>query len=515
MSRSRVTLLFAAVVSLGGGLSAQESSRAVRILADATPPAVRVGRRRFPSARDRYVLRDQRMTQLAAGVDRFRGASFREMSVEGRGEHLRLAYTLLLWMNHAIVAIHDEPEQQGLYRRAEALYRSILKANADRKERDPAIDSNAHFWIGLAWVAWHGAMDSVARDRFRRAARTAGGHYRLASEMLLERVPFRPGPGNAALPAALPDPSPQVLVEAYRWLEGVRLADRLRVQAVCDLASLRREIAELENSVRRLEEDVHACRERLNTTREAIRKLMDVDEGPCACGAATHRQCTNKKECDRVEGAQVRAFKNELSEAERECAMLQRKLSEMRNALDDRRMGLARQDAKTERGLTGETDRSWLPEPLRGRVADRVSTTPTLRKYLPAILPYLPEGAIVSSGYRSPAYQFALLKRFARKHGVAWRDDARLDKPETWVEAWRTLLEKKGVVINPPAPARTSEGRRVGFSPHSRGNSFDITGAPAERIVASLKNAEREGAARFLQIKVEPKNGCVHVQVAD
>ena len=61
-------------------------------------------------------------------------------------------------------------------------------------------------------------------------------------------------------------------------------------------------------------------------------------------------------------------------------------------------------------------------------------------------------------------------------------------------------------------PATRSDGRKVAASPHARGDSFDVTGAPLEAIQAALKKANGDGKESFIFLP-EPVNDCIHVQL--
>jgi hypothetical protein len=155
---------------------------------------------------------------------------------------------------------------------------------------------------------------------------------------------------------------------------------------------------------------------------------------------------------------------------------------------------------------------SWLPPELARRIAAGAVTTARIRRGIAFALPFLPKEATISSGFRSPEDQLALIERLAREHGVAFDSTATVENRK-WESAWRELLEKKEVVVNPPVRAQRSDGKWVERSPHEKGSCFDVAGADLDEIQAALQPFRAQG--HFVEIKKEPNNGCVHVQVGD
>jgi len=314
---------------------------------------------------------------------------------------------------------------------------------------------------------------------------------------------------EAAVSGRMPPPNPYGLFRTYRALEGARLGDALLAQVEAKLSQLRKRLADLRSQTEGVRTDLAAREKDVASAQDKFDKFK---VGPCACGTATHGDCKSKKTCDPVCAQTGKDLHEALEAAKKRRDELSKGASAAEKAIAEVASEIKGWEKRRD-GLPRLEEQSWLPEGLRGRLEAGVSTTRTLRAALREILPELPSEAVVTSGYRSPEYQLNLIGDLAQKHGVPWREDAVLEKPETWVEAWRALLERKGIIVNPPVRAQKSDGTWVNPSPHSRGNSMDISGARPEAVVKALRRAEAEGRVRFAQIRIEPANNCVHVQV--
>jgi hypothetical protein len=291
----------------------------------------------------------------------------------------------------------------------------------------------------------------------------------------------------------------QAAADAARELEAARIDEVAALEKEIRLrgergqaADLRKEVESLGKEIARLEAEVE--------------QLTDINKGPCVCGAATHAACKKGKECQDIERSMGEKLIEELKPKKARRAEALSRLELLSRSIEAQTVAL--------RLILERLEKEPLPPELRDRLDPGVILTPKLRIAIPKLLPYMPPGVLISSGYRSPERQLHVMRNLARKHGIAWREDAAVELPETWVEAWHALL-KKGVVVNPPVPAKGPDGRLIQATPHAKGQSFDVRGASLEAIRAGLEKAKGEGVAILPQIKAEPVNDCVHVQVGD
>ena len=156
-----------------------------------------------------------------------------------------------------------------------------------------------------------------------------------------------------------------------------------------------------------------------------------------------------------------------------------------------------------------------------------VKTTTAIEQVLSDLEPYFRAAGLrvkVTSGYRSPEYQLALIRRKAIYYGLDQKypsiRTATVEDVESWRGAWDELLNVKGYTINPPVPAVSRlgkrAGRRIGSSPHSSGKAFDLSsGNPAELdLIADTLRQYKEDGGPIRQILIERVNNAVHVGLA-
>lgn len=311
------------------------------------------------------------------------------------------------------------------------------------------------------------------------------------------RVMDRAQEEAAAAGKILADPAGAAL-RALEALESARLDELALSLHEARLAAMRRRIKELRAELDELEKEMKGLE-------AEIEKLTNVNKGPCICGAATHAQCKKGKECQDVE----RAMGEKLIEQLRPKKGRRREILDELEALAKKAEAEAAAAQALRARQAGEP-----PAGLEDILAPGVALTPRLRAAIPRLLPYLPRGVIITSGYRSPEKQLQVLRVLARRNQVPWREEATVDRPETWTEAWHALLAK-GVIVNPPAPAKRPDGTLAQGTPHAKGHSVDIAGAPLAKIEAALKKARADEVVVLPQIKPEPRNGCVHVQFGE
>jgi hypothetical protein len=124
-----------------------------------------------------------------------------------------------------------------------------------------------------------------------------------------------------------------------------------------------------------------------------------------------------------------------------------------------------------------------------------------------AIKDYLPPGTRVTSAYRSPQDQLAIIVELATRAGYRFRDRPRLDDEETWAAAYQ-FIRLHLPHLDVARPLR---------SQHERGRAIDLAGPDLQAIKAGVLKAKEAHAIVLLHRsgwenpRVE-KNGCVHVE---
>ena len=118
------------------------------------------------------------------------------------------------------------------------------------------------------------------------------------------------------------------------------------------------------------------------------------------------------------------------------------------------------------------------------------------------LLPYLPPGTRMTSGYRSPTKQLELIGKFARAKGVAVPERMTLEDENSWRPALMAI-RARGIII--AAPTTTPHGTEEAV--------FDLSGADLGAIQEGLRKAEKLGMVKYKRIIIEPQNNAVHVEV--
>jgi tetratricopeptide (TPR) repeat protein len=144
-------------------------------------PYLLLGRRTVPGENDPYFLPTLTFDSLGERLEK----------TQEDAERTRLLYSLLVWNVYSTAALEDQETRRRLYTEAERLYLALLAYHA--RTPDPALESDALFLIGVAWAAWKGSLDPLARERLERCSSLKTGHYRLAAEMLVEKMEVTPG----------------------------------------------------------------------------------------------------------------------------------------------------------------------------------------------------------------------------------------------------------------------------------------------------------------------------------
>lgn len=173
--------------------------------------------------------------------------------------------------------------------------------------------------------------------------------------------------------------------------------------------------------------------------------------------------------------------------------------------------GLIEPGQGTERHLFQENGKVEVKAPKQGgqqsetvdndgslpHVQSGVKLTDAISSNYRVLAPFLPAGAVMTSGLRTDADQESLIHRYFKSHGgPASITDAEAQRQ------W--LASNYDMVI-----------ARVGSSPHRTGLAFDLSGAPLSQIEAAVRRCAREKPAEFhfSRLIYESSNNCIHVEV--
>ena len=143
------------------------------------------------------------------------------------------------------------------------------------------------------------------------------------------------------------------------------------------------------------------------------------------------------------------------------------------------------------------------------RIRPKVKLTPTIYDAWRMVQPFLPQGAVMTSGARTQEDQIGILKRYFRNStGRTLPEPYNSMGPndQGWWEVTRYLKDNFGLVVGPPFTKRPEA--------HLKGNSFDISGADLYDIEHVIKTLSRDKDFPVkLTALVEDANNAVHVNV--
>lgn len=125
-----------------------------------------------------------------------------------------------------------------------------------------------------------------------------------------------------------------------------------------------------------------------------------------------------------------------------------------------------------------------------------VKLTKSIEKAFRVLEPHLPNGAVMTSGYRSDEDQARIINEYYASHkGPASTTD---------VEERRLWLKAQGLII-----------AKVGSSPHRTGLAFDLSGAPLSTLQECVDKAAAENPTDFplKRTITERKQNCLHVDL--
>lgn len=118
-----------------------------------------------------------------------------------------------------------------------------------------------------------------------------------------------------------------------------------------------------------------------------------------------------------------------------------------------------------------------------------------------SLKPFLPQGAVMTSGLRTPEDQTRIINNYWARSGLEHRYPGVSDPTER-----SQFLIQNGWTVESPSS-----------SPHLRGNSFDISGADLNEIAEAAKKVSNSPniPIDFSQILVEDKNNAVHISITN
>lgn len=123
--------------------------------------------------------------------------------------------------------------------------------------------------------------------------------------------------------------------------------------------------------------------------------------------------------------------------------------------------------------------------------------------------PFLPAGAVMTSGARTPEDQKQILKNYWRK-ATGQNIPAHLQSDErVWRQVSRLLKQDYGFIVGPPTTKSTYG--------HLKGNAFDISGADLGQIASAVRRVSQDDRLPviFRRPLIESKNNAVHVGIQE
>ncbi len=118
------------------------------------------------------------------------------------------------------------------------------------------------------------------------------------------------------------------------------------------------------------------------------------------------------------------------------------------------------------------------------------------------LLPYLPTGTRMTSGYRSPEKQLEVIGSYARRLGIQVPSSMTVNDEQSWRPTLMSL-RSRGIIIAAPTTTPHGDDEAV----------LDLAGADLGTITERLRKAEKEGIVKFRRIILEPRNGAVHIEI--
>lgn len=137
----------------------------------------------------------------------------------------------------------------------------------------------------------------------------------------------------------------------------------------------------------------------------------------------------------------------------------------------------------------------------RLQIRPRVKLTPTILNAWLTLLPFLPRGARMTSGFRTPEDQVRILNNYWRKY-----TGETLSSNVDYAEVSRILKQKYGLIVGPPWTKNPYA--------HLKGNAFDVAGADLYEIAKAVNFVSNQPKLNIkLKAQIEEVNNAVHISV--
>lgn len=158
-------------------------------------------------------------------------------------------------------------------------------------------------------------------------------------------------------------------------------------------------------------------------------------------------------------------------------------------------------------------------EKRENRIAPGAKTTDLLNAAWKTFAPFLPKGAVLTSGFRSASGQLKTLNNYYRRAtGRNLPDHLRDESPEAIRKNFRQLRQisrmldrNYNIVVGPPVPPEMYKAKYG----HGRGNAMDISGADLDAIARAVRFVSRHPdlPVKIKGLLIERNNNAVHVNV--
>jgi len=145
------------------------------------------------------------------------------------------------------------------------------------------------------------------------------------------------------------------------------------------------------------------------------------------------------------------------------------------------------------------------------RIRPKVKLNSLLFDAWRTLQPFLPRGAVMTSGFRTPEDQKRILNNYWKKATGSPVPSHLQTDPRVWRQVSRLLRRHHGYIVGPPLTPNSSK-KKFG---HFKGNCLDISGADLYDISSIVKavSDHKDLPVKFRKPFVEQGNNCVHIGV--
>src|SRR5262245_5133347 len=117
----------------------------------------------------------------------------------------------------------------------------------------------------------------------------------------------------------------------------------------------------------------------------------------------------------------------------------------------------------------------------------------------------LPNGTLLTSGFRTANDQLAVIRHYAQVEGIPVPANMRLDRPDTWRPVLAKLRDRGYIIADPDKTPHSSDDLIV----------FDLVGPDQNAIETAVRRAERDkGLVKIERIIREGPRQAVHVELS-